>query len=258
VFASGAAYEPYVGRWSRLVAREFVPWLGVGSGQRWLDVGCGSGVLTRMILELEAPRAVVGVDPSEGMLAFARDHMSDARGRFEVGDARALPFEPAAFDVTVAGLVLNFVPDPAQGLADMVRVTRSGGTVGVYVWDYADRMQMLRYFWDAAIAIDPTARDHDEGQRFGVCHPDRLRELFDVELSALEVKAIDAPTHFKDFDDYWSPFLSGHAPAPVYVASLDEDRRTALRERLRSTLPVAADASIPLIARAWAIRGRVS
>jgi SAM-dependent methyltransferase len=256
VWAIGAAYEPFVGRWSRLVARQFLAWLEIRPERRWLDVGCGTGILSRTILEVAAPREVVGVDPAEGFLTYARGEISDARAHFESGDARNLPFEAEAFDAVVSGLVLNFVADPAQGLREMTRVTRTSGTLAAYVWDYADQMQMLRYFWDAAGALDPTAVELDEGRRFPMCQPEALEALFNsAGLQGVAVRALEVATTFSDFDDYWSPFLGGQGPAPSYVMSLDEDRRQALRERLRTRLPVAADGSIPLAARAWAVRG---
>ncbi len=219
-------------------------------------MGCGTGVLTRAILELAAPHEVFGIDPSDGFLAYARSHTADARAHFQTGDARGLPFEAEAFDAVVSGLVLNFVPDPAQGLAAMRRVARPGGAVAAYVWDYAGQMQMMRYCWDAAGALDPAALDLDEGRRLPICRPEVLGKLFETAgLSRLEVRAIDVPTDFRDFDDYWSPFLVGQAPAPSYVASLDEARRLELRERIRAALPVAPDGSIHLIARAWAVHG---
>lgn len=255
-WSSGAAYEPYVGRWSRLVAREFLAWLAASPGCRWLDVGCGTGALTQTILSTAEPSAVTGIDPSEGYIAYARASTSDARAHFMVGDARALPAEPRAYDVVVSGLALNFVPDPARAVAEMARVTRPGGTMAVYVWDYAGQMQLLRHFWDAAVALDPQARDLDEGHRFALCQTEPLVRIFAAaSLRVVLAHAIDVPTVFRDFDEYWSPFLGGQGPAPSYAMSLDEERRAALRERIRATLPVAADGSISLIARAWAVRG---
>ena len=235
---SGSAYEPYVGRWSRLVAREFLEWLAVPPGGRWLDVGCGMGALAETILALAAPSEVVGIDPSPEYVAFARDRVNDPRVRFEVGDARALHAASATFDAVVSGLVLNFVPEPEKALSEMARVARPSGAVAAYVWDYSDGMQMTRHFWDAAGALDPRARELDEGRRFSLCKPEPLIDLFQATgLEKIEVRAIDVPTVFRDFDDYWSPFLGGQAPAPGYAMSPGEERRAALRERIRSSLP---------------------
>ena len=256
VWASGAAYEPYVGRWSRLVAREFLKWLDVPRGRRWLDVGCGTGALTETILSSAAPAEVRGVDPSPGFLGYAQEQIRDPRASFAQGDAQALPEEAGSYDVAVSGLVLNFVPDPALAVAEMRRVVCPGGTVAAYVWDYAAKMQMTRHFWDAAVALDPAALELDQGRRFPICNPDALSQLFrDAGLVAVEVRAIDIPTTFRDFDDYWTPFLGGQGPAPGYTMSLSEERRAALREYIRSRLPVAPDGSIPLMSRAWAVRG---
>jgi SAM-dependent methyltransferase len=258
VWASGDAYEPYVGRWSRRVAGQFVAWLGIPKGRDWLDVGCGTGALCQVILDRASPRRVVGVDPSDGFVAYARHKVADARATFQFGDARQLPVADGCFDAAVAGLVINFVPDQAKAVHEMKRVTRHGGTVAAYVWDYAGEMQMMRRFWDAAVALDSGANALDEGRRFPVCNPEPLAGLFrDAGLDDVEVRPIDTPTVFEDFEDYWTPFLGGQAPAPGYCMSLSEDRRAALRERIRASLPFDGDGSIRLIARAWAVRGRV-
>lgn len=256
VWASGEAYEPYVGRWSRLVAREFLAWLQVPPGHHWLDVGCGTGALSEIILKSALPSRVDAVDPSEAYVQYARSRVSDPRARFDVGDARALSSEAAYYDAVVSGLVLNFVPEPERAVAEMRRVARPGGLVAAYVWDYAGKMELMRHFWDAAVDLNPGAQDLDEGRRFSICQPDALAALFrGAGLASVEVRAVDVPTVFTDFDDYWSPFLGGQAPAPGYVMSLTEERRMALRERIRANLPVRSDGSIHLIARAWAVRG---
>jgi SAM-dependent methyltransferase len=255
-WGSGNAYEPYVGRWSRPVAREFLGWLAVASGGRWLDVGCGTGALSETILSVAAPEEVVGVDPSPAFVAFARDRVKDPRVRFDIGDVRALRADPATFDAVVAGLVLNFVPESGRAVSEMARVTRPGGTVAAYVWDYAGGMQMMRHFWDAAVALDPAARELDEGSRFTLCRPGPLADLFrSTGLENVEVRAIDVPTVFHDFDDYWSPFLGGQAPAPTYAMSLSQEQRAALRKRIRANLPTNAEGEHHLTARAWAVRG---
>jgi len=256
IWASGSPYEAYVGRWSRLVGQEFLPWLAVPSGSRWLDIGCGTGSLSETVLREADPSEVVGIDASDGFVAYAREHVRDERAKFRVANAQGLPFEDDRFDAVVSGLVLNFIPSPERGLAEMVRVVRPGGTVAAYVWDYADGMQLMRRFWDAAAALDPNARDLDEGLRFPICRPEPLERLFrDAGLEAVAVRSIDVPTVFRDFQDYWSPFLGAQGPAPSYAMSLDESHRVALRERIRAGLPAADDGSIHLIARAWAARG---
>ena len=255
-WTSGAAYEPYVGRWSRLVAREFLAWLAVPEGVRWLDIGSGTGALTATILAQAAPREVLGVEPAPDYVAYARAHLIDPRVRFEAGDARVLPVVTAAFDAVVSGLVLNFVPSPERAAAEMARAARPGGTVAAYVWDYAGEMQLMRRFWDAVVELDPDAAELDEGRRFPLCRPDPLAALFaGAGLRGVEVRPIDVPTVFRDFADYWAPFLGGQGPAPAYLRSLGEDRRAALRERLIATLPAGADGEIHLMARAWAVRG---
>jgi SAM-dependent methyltransferase len=248
-----------VGRWSRLVAREFVDWLGMPTGKRWLDVGCGTGSLTATILERADPRSVLGVDPSAGYIDHARAMIADPRARFEVGDARALPTSDDSVDAVVSGLVLNFVSpgEQATAVSEMHRVVEPGGTVAAYVWDYAGQMQLMRHFWDAAVDLDPDARSLDEGMRFPLGQPGPLRDLFlGAGFATVETRAIDVPTVFRDFDDYWSPFLGGQGPAPGYAMSLSEERRSALRERIRAGLPVSPNGSFRLIARAWAVRGR--
>jgi SAM-dependent methyltransferase len=256
---SGETYERYVGRWSRRVARDFLAWLTIPPGNRWLDVGCGTGALTQTILAMSAPGSVLGVDPSERYIAYARAQMTDTRARFEVGDARALPVDGQSYDAVVSGLALNFVPATDQVIAatSMLRAARLGGVVAVYLWDYAGRMEFMRYFWDTAIALNPSASELDEGQRFPLCHPKALASLFrQAGVSAVETRAIDIPTTFRDFDDYWSPFLGGQGPAPAYVNSLKANQRTRLRDQIHRRLPVEPDGSIHLIARAWAVRGR--
>jgi SAM-dependent methyltransferase len=256
-WADGGAYESYVGRWSRLVAREFVAWLSAPTNASWLDVGCGTGSLVQTILALASPAQVRGIDRSPDFVAFARAHTADPRASFAVGDAQALPEPDAACDVAVSGLALNFVPQPETAVSELARVVRPDGRVALYVWDYAGEMQFMRYFWDAVAALDPDAESLDEGKRFPLCAPEPLAQLFrQTELHQVETRAIDIPTVFRDFDDYWMPFLSGTGPGPGYVVSLSEPKRAELRELLRSRLPIAADGSIALIARAWAVKGQ--
>jgi len=256
-WASGKLYDPYVGRWSRRIADVFLPWTRAPKRASWLDVGCGTGALVERILANFSPRMVKGIDPSEGFLGVAEESIQDRRVSFALADAREIPAPNDTFEVVVSGLVLNFVPEPDKAAAEIVRVLKRGGLAAAYVWDYAGGMQMMRHFWNAAVALDPDAREKDEGRRFPVCQPEALRTLWSkAGLRHVEVAAIDIETVFRDFDDYWTPFLSGQAPAPSYCMSLTEEARERLRQRLRDSLPIAIDGSIPLYARAWAVQGR--
>jgi ubiquinone/menaquinone biosynthesis C-methylase UbiE len=253
---SGDLYEPYIGRWSRLVAQEFIRWLSIPEGSQWLDVGSGTGAMTQAILDAANPQKIKGIDRSKDYVELTRSRLHDPRVIFEVGNAQSLPAEPESFDAAVSGLVMNFVPQPDQMVAEMARVVRDGGIVALYVWDYAGKMQMLRHFWNAVAALDPAARELDEGWRFAICNPNSLKYLFEhAGLSQVEIRPIDISADFKDFDDYWLPFLGGQGPAPGYLKSLDERRRAQLRDRIYNSLPFALDGTIPLMMRAWAAKG---
>jgi SAM-dependent methyltransferase len=256
-WSSGSAYDAYIGRWSRLVAPEFLDWLDVPPGRRWLDIGCGTGALTEAILDRCEPRTVVGVDPSEPFVAHAASTIVDDRASFVIGTATATGLADGDEDVIVSALVLNFVPDLGAALNEARRVVRPGGLVAGYVWDYGAGMELLRRFWDAAAALDPAARALDEGVRFQSASPERLAVAFTAAgLAEAAVRPIDVPTVFAGFDDLWAPFLSGTGPAPAYAASLAEPARYALRERVRGSLVAEPDGSIRLAARAWAVRAR--
>jgi SAM-dependent methyltransferase len=258
MWADADAYERYVGRWSREVAAEFLAWLAVSSGGSWLDVGSGGGALSQAILAFADPAAVLGIDPSPAFVEAADRSTPDPRARFVVADAGHVPAPDGVFDATVSGLVLNFVPDVPAALAEMRRVTRADGLLAAYVWDYADRMDLMRFFWAGVAATDPASAELDEGRRFPICQPDALAAAVAAAgYLDVSVRAIDVPTVFADFDAYWRPFLGGVGPGPAYVLALDAPARERLRDEVRSSLPVHADGSIHLIARAWAVRGRV-
>ncbi len=257
-WGSGDAYEQYVGRWSRKVAPEFLAWLAPARGLAWADVGCGTGALSETILRTFEPAAIEGVDTSEGFVAAARQRLRDHRVRLHTGDATRLPWEARAFDVTVSGLVLNFVKDHAAMAREMIRVTKPGGRVAAYVWDYAGGMQMVRSFWDAAIAVNPADAKLDQADRFPICQPEPLRALFDgAGLRSVAVRAIEIPTVFRDFDDYWTPFLGRQGSAPTYLASVSDDAREKIRAHLKARLAPAQGQRIELTARAWAVQGLV-
>lgn len=257
-WGSGDLYEQYVGRWSRLVAVEFLGWLNVGTGSSWGDVGCGTGVLAEGILSRADPKSILALDRAEGFIRAARERLRNGNVQFSIGNALALPWRTNICDATVSGLVLNFVPDPKAMAAEMVRVTRPGGLVAAYVWDYAGGMEMMRHFWDAAVEINPQDSRLDQAERFPICQPEPLETLFqEAGLEAVSLRAIDIVTVFRDFDDYWNPFLGKQGAAPTYLASLSSAARDRIREVLRVRLPTASNGSIRLNAQAWAVQGVV-
>jgi SAM-dependent methyltransferase len=246
-----------MGRWSRLLAQEFLNWLDVSAGVRWLDVCCGSGGITEAIVERNAPVTVVGVDASAEQISFARQHRAYPNVSFETADAMALPFPDFSFDVVVCGLGLNYLPTPGRALEEFRRVVKPGGTIAVYVWDYADGARFLREFWDAAVAVDSEAATSDQAYRFPMCTPEGLRSLFEqAQLEGSTSHALNVVTRFTSFDDYWQPLLTGQGSAPVYLAARDPQIQAAIRERLRAVLPTNSQGAIELPARAWAMRAR--
>lgn len=254
----GSPYEQYVGRWSRQVAPVFLSWLGIPAGRKWLDVGCGTGALCAAIVDRCSPTSLAGVEPSEGFLKTATENLA-GRAAFHQGSAAAIPLGDGSVDVVVSGLVLNFLPDQRAALAEMARVTGKGGTIAAYVWDYAGRMELMRFFWDAAVELNPDAATLDEGVRFPLCRPEALEKLFSsAGLERVEVTPIDIRTQFANFDEYWQPFLGGQGPAPAYAMSLDVAARARLRDRIRERIPAKTDGAISLTARAWAARATVA
>ena len=247
----GNDYDLFMGRWSRAVASEFVAGLAQDRCLRWLDVGCGTGALTDVIISDAEPSAVAGVDPSAHFIEAAVQRLGE-QVDLRISGGGQLPFADGAFDVVVSGIALNFIPDPVGALEEWKRVVRPDGVVGVYVWDYADGMEFLRVFWDTVLDLDPPAMDLDEGRRFPICEPDALLAAFDEAGFANPItSSIEVATCFGSFDDYWRPFLAGQGPAPTYVANLDPSSREVLRQRLRQALE--ADGSIELTARAWVV-----
>lgn len=259
LWGGGDAYERYMGRWSRKIAPLFAAWVDASPGASWIDIGCGTGVLTAAVLARCEPSRVVGIDSAAAFLQTAEAQVADPRVYFKQGDAQAIPEGDDAFGVAASGLVLNFVPDKDAAVREMVRVARPGGTVALYVCDYAGHMQVMRYFFDVATALDPRAREFDDGVKAPVCRPGPLAELFArAGVTDVEVRAIDIPTAFEIFDDYWTPFLAGTGSAPKYCMSLDEEARGQLREAIQRRLPTGPDGEILLAARAWAAKGRVA
>ncbi len=258
MFAASAGYERFMGRWSRLLAPALIAFAGVRNGDRVLDVGSGTGSVASAVEAGMPASEIIGIDPSEGFVAYARQNERSGRLRFEVGDAQALRFDDASFDRTLALLVMNFIPDPVKAIAEMRRVTRPRGTVSACVWDYDAGMQMLRLFWDEAVALDPAIEPRDERHM----KLSREGQLADLWRKAGLVDVRDHPLvidqAFSSFDDYWAPFTDGAGPGGAYVVSLPDDRRRKLEARMRKRLlGDRQDGPFTLKAKAWCVRGEV-
>jgi len=254
----GDAYERYMGRWSRQLAPRFLHGLGVPPARRWLDVGCGTGALAQAILDRCAPSALIGADPSAGFLEAAKERLPP-QVVWHQAAADALPLPDATVDATVSALVLNFVPDAPAALREMARVTADRGLLACCVWDYAQKMDLVRLYWDAASSLGLLAPGQDQGERFPICRPEALQAAFAAAgLSQVQVWPIDIEMRFVDFDDYWQPFLGGQGPAPAHAMSLEGAARDRLRDHLAAGIARQADGSIVLAARAWAARGVVA
>lgn len=257
MFAAADGYELYMGRWSRLLAPRHLAFAGVKTGDRVLDVGAGTGSVALALATIDSTR-VVGIDPSEAFIAHAKRAAGSERADFEVGDAQALRFADASFDQTMALLVMNFIPDHEKALAEMRRVTRPQGVVSASVWDYDAGMEMLRFFWDEVVALDPALAGKDE-RHMKLCRAGQLGDLWKkAGLDHVREQPIVIEQKFASFDDYWAPFLNGVGPGGACVASLPPERRRQLEKRLRTRLlGERTDGPITLKARAWSVRGTV-
>jgi SAM-dependent methyltransferase len=255
-WAEGSAYEDFMGRWSRRLAHQFVSWLAIPQGVHWLDVGCGTGALTSAICSHADPASVLGCDPAEPFIEYARGHCEDPRASFAIAGVGDLPRRADGYGSVTSLLALNFFPDAGAAVHEMRSRTAVRGTVSACVWDYAGGMDLLRYFWDAATEVDPTARELDEGRRFPLCRPEALTDLFRAGgLSDVRCEPIEIPTAFASFDEYWRSFLGRTGPGPSYVASLDDGRRTTMARKLEQALGRRPGGTTDLRARAWAVRG---
>jgi SAM-dependent methyltransferase len=253
-FEDGAAYERYMGTWSQLAAETFLDWLVAESGSRWLDVGCGNGAFTELLIQRCAPVAVEGIDPSEAQLAYARIRPASRLARFRRGDAMALPFSDATFDVAVMPLAIFFVPDPASAVAEMARVVRPGGIVTAYAWDMPDGgfpYEALHVEMRALGVVVPAPPSPDASRSDG------MRDLWTgAGLKSVETTEIHVQRAFADFDDYWSTILGSPSVGPKLAAMTSEDL-TLLGARMRARLKADSNGRITCSARANAVKGRV-
>lgn len=257
-WSAGQSYDHYMGRWSRMVAAEFLGWLDPPADADWLEVGCGTGALTSAIVQRCSPASILATDASEDFLRHARESIDTPAVRFQSAVAQDLPADDDSVDVVTSALVLNFVPDRRAGLMEMQRVLRPGGVLSFYVWDYpGGGIGFIDSFWKAARSLDPKAAELDEGTRFPFCTADGLVELCaEAGMAEPEIAPIEIATEFPDFESFWHPFTLGAGPAPGYCMSLPGDRREALKSRLAKTL--GQDGAVRLTAKAWAMKARVA
>ena len=256
MFEVAEAYEVMMGRWSRQLAPLFVEFAGVRDGERVLDVGCGTGSLSATLVRVTGASKIVGIDPSKGFIEYARTLVTEPRVTFELGDAQELPYADGSFDRCMALLIVNFIPDAPKATKEMRRVTRSGGMIATTMWDGGRTHELTGCFWNAAVAIDPTAKRPAE-RRGSYGSAEALSDLLKgAGLTDIEVTDLTMPCQFSSFDDYWLPVTEGQGPSGAYLARLSEDDRAALRERLRQDLlGNRADGPFTLQAKAWAVKG---
>lgn len=253
-FDDGAAYEEFMGKWSRLAGEIFLDWLAPAPGGRWVDVGCGNGAFTELLVERCAPVAVRGIDPSDGQIAYARTRLESPAVQFEVGDSMALPYADASFDAAVMALVIFFVPEPARGVAEMVRVVRPGGSVSAYAWDilgggfpFAAMQQEM-----AAFGVPPLWPPSVDASR-----TDALKKLWKgAGLVDVEVRKVTVRRTFVNFDAFWAAAQSGPRLAPRLTQMSAADT-VLLKDRLYDRLPKDVAGQVKVSARANAIKGRV-
>jgi ubiquinone/menaquinone biosynthesis C-methylase UbiE len=258
MFEVAAAYEVMMGRWSRQLAPLFLEFVSVRDGDKVLDIGCGTGSLSATLARVTGASKIVGIDPSNGFIEYARTQVVDPRVSFEVADAQNLPFPDNSFDRAMDLLVINFIPDAPKAAKEARRVTKPGGVLATANWDLSHANQLNGCLWDAAMAIDPTVK-RPAGRAASYNSAEALSDLLkSAGLTAIEVTDLTMPCQFASFDELWARYLSGEAAGGAYVVSLKDDHREALRKRLQQdVLRGAADGPFTLQAKAWAARGIV-
>lgn len=254
-FTDAAGYERFMGRWSRAVAPSFLDWIEPRPHARWLDVGCGTGILTETLLGVCEPESVVGIDSAQAQVREVTRRLTDGRATFKLADASKLPYDDASFDVSVSALVLNFLPDPLRGLGEMRRVTVCGGVVAGYVWDFAQE-------------LSPSAPLRQAMRKFGVEVPaipgtsnstlDALLDLFHrAGLDAVAARSFDVALAYQDFDDFWEAQTPSHNPTTTIIDAMTPAKQRLLKRAVRDALPVSPNGRIEYSARANMIRGLV-
>jgi ubiquinone/menaquinone biosynthesis C-methylase UbiE len=252
-FNDGAGYEKMMGIWSRLAGEVFLDWLAPAAGQRWVDVGCGNGAFTELLVQRCAPAAVEGFDPSEAQLAFARTRPAAQLARFRLGDAMAAPYPDASFDVAVMALVIVFVPQPERGVAEMVRMVRPGGSVSAYIWDLPGGGFPLQPLLQGMreMGMKPPSPPSEP-----ISRREALHELWaNAGLKDVETRVISVTREFTDFEDFWSTAMLAQSVSAA-VKAMDPNAVQRLKECVREKMRTGSEGSIAYTARANAVRGR--
>jgi ubiquinone/menaquinone biosynthesis C-methylase UbiE len=259
LWTDGVLYENYTGRWSRLIADKFIDWLEVKQVRfkSCIDMGCGTGALSEALLANGACASLTCLDRSLAYLSFAKQRILSSGVEFVQGDVQSTSLAASGYSLVVSGLVVNFVDSPAKMLREMLRLGRSGGVLGLYIWDFAEGMEPIRKFWDAAHKCNaPNVRKFDAGVRFPICQRDNLlRSITEAGWLEPKVAPVEIHARFKNFDDYWAPFLSGQGTGPAFAVGLTEEMREKVRKALMSLVTVSPDEPFTLRTRAWAAKG---
>jgi ubiquinone/menaquinone biosynthesis C-methylase UbiE len=254
LFNDGAAYERLMGRWSRLAGEKFLDWLDAPKNLNWIDVGCGNGAFTEVLIARCAPAAVTGVDPSNGQIDYARKRPGTTMAQFRVADAQSLPFADNSFDAASMALVITFIPDPAKAAKEMARVVKPGGAIATYMWDIPGGGFPIRPIAEAARSLgigEPMRANVNASRR------DDMRAIWQqAGITSLAMEVIRIQVAFSSFDDFWDSNTLPVGPAGKALADLSPDMREKLKARLREQLPIAADGHIAYDAFANAVKGR--
>jgi len=255
LFGDGKAYERLMGRWSRLAGEIFLDWLDAPADAQWLDVGCGNGAFTEALVGRCAPIELIGIDPSEGQLAFARTRPAAGLAQFRIGDAQALPFADDRFDVAVMALVLTYLSDPAKAVAEMARVVRPGGWVATYMWDVPAAGTPVHPIY---VAMESLGMPAPRPPGAAVSRRETMRALWeDAGLESIETRVIRIPVVYSDFDDFWDSNSVPVAPSGQAIHDMSPAARQQVRARLREQLRVGSDGRIAYESFANAVKGRV-
>jgi SAM-dependent methyltransferase len=255
LFSDGKAYERLMGRWSKLAGAQFLDWLDAPKNLRWIDIGCGNGAFTEVLIARGSPASVTGIDPSDGQLAYARTRPGTKTAQFQLADGQALPFGDNSFEAASMALVISFIPDPPKAAREMARVVKPGGTVATYMWDFLGGGFPLAPVAAAmkSLGLAPGARPNVEASRL-----DDMRAIWEqAGLTAIETQVIRIEVAYSDFTDFWESNSAPVGPAGTAIAALSPQAREQLKGRLREQLPIGADGRIAYEAFANAVKGRV-